>query len=381
MTGLSLELRLSLLRQYGTFGYAYAATFQPGIEQFGDDRGFLSYKTVGGTALVLSDPVAPPQNRADLIARFVKAKGDVCFCSVSRATARILAAAGFFVNEMGPENRLDLDHYNLSGRSKRSLRQAVNRATRLGYVTRECSFASLDIRQVKAVSEAWRGTRTVRGREIAFLNRPIVLDDEVDVRKFFTFDRDHNVVAFGFFDPVYENGRTVGYCNHIKRHLPDADPLVANAMICHVVRQFRDEGMKWLFLGISPFADIMRIKDDAFARSWWVRRCFRTAYKNRLCNRLLYPFRALHEHKRQYGAVKEQTYYASNQRPSLLRVLKMLVACRIVPTFWTSDASADASSTSEGPASLKPYQVDGRIAALPAAATDPSALRSLDTVR
>jgi hypothetical protein len=29
-------------------------TFQPGLEHFGDEAGFLSYKTVGGTALVLS---------------------------------------------------------------------------------------------------------------------------------------------------------------------------------------------------------------------------------------------------------------------------------------------------------------------------------------
>jgi phosphatidylglycerol lysyltransferase len=332
-----LELRISLLRQYGTFANAYAATFQPGLEHFGDERGFLAYRMVGTTAFVLGDAIASPHARADLISRFVDEKRDVCFCAASRSTADLLAAADFFINEMGPENRLDLDSFSLSGRVSENLRYAFNRISKLGYVTREHSFASLDFHEVNAVSEAWRRTRTVHGREIAFLNRPIVLGDEPDVRKFFTFDRDQKLVAFAFFDPVYENGRTVGYYNQIKRHLPGVDPRMTNAMMCHAIKQFKQEGRKWLFLGISPFADIKHVEDNGFKRSWWVKRCFRTAYKNPLFNRYVYPFRGLHEHKRRFHAVTEQTYYASNRYPSLLRMLKMLVACSILPTVSAFD--------------------------------------------
>src|SRR5262249_57055947 len=111
MTGLPLDLRLSLLLQHGTFGYAYAAAVQPDIEQFGDDRGFLSYKMVGRTALVLSDPVAPPRLGADLIGRFLKQHDDVCFWGASRPTAEILAASHFSINHIAPPNRLPLPTY------------------------------------------------------------------------------------------------------------------------------------------------------------------------------------------------------------------------------------------------------------------------------
>jgi phosphatidylglycerol lysyltransferase len=186
------------------------------------------------------------------------------------------------------------------------------------------------MQQVQAVSDGWRRKKTVRSREISFLNRPIVLEDEPDVRKFFTFDPSGRIVAFSFFDPVYRDGRVVGYCNHIKRWLPEADVLVSTALTCHAVNTFKREGMKWLFLAISPFADIKGIKDDSFKRSWWVWRCFRTAYKNQLFNRFVFPLRNLHEHKRRFHATTEQTYYATNRRPSLLRILKLLRVCRIV---------------------------------------------------
>jgi hypothetical protein len=61
-----------------------------------------------------------------------------------------------------------------------------------------------------------------------------------------------------------------------------------------------------------------------------MRRCFRTGYDSRLVNRFVYPLRSLHEHKRQYCGVTEQTFYASNQRASLRRILMMLRACSIV---------------------------------------------------
>jgi lysylphosphatidylglycerol synthetase-like protein (DUF2156 family) len=325
-----VDARIQLLRQHGGFGYAYTVAFQSDLERFGDERGMLAYKTVGGTALVLSDPIAPREHQADLIARFVEDKRDVCFWSVSRPTAEILAPMGFFINEMGPENRIDLDTYNFSGPAQAGLRRAINRTAKLGYVTRECSFAALDLQQVEAVSNAWRRKKTVRTREISFLNRPIVLEDEMDVRKFFTFDAAGKIVAFSFFDPVYRDGQVVGYCNHIKRWLPETDPLVATALTCHAITTFKREGKKWLFLAISPFADIKGIKDDSFKRSWWVWRCFRTAYRNPLFNRFVFPLRNLHEHKRRFHAVTEQTYYATNRRPSLLRILKLLRVCRIV---------------------------------------------------
>jgi hypothetical protein len=74
------DSRLSLVRQHGTFTLAYSAAVQEGLEYFGNDHEFLAYKMVGSTALVLADPVSPPETREAIIRVFVQAKSDVCFC-------------------------------------------------------------------------------------------------------------------------------------------------------------------------------------------------------------------------------------------------------------------------------------------------------------
>jgi hypothetical protein len=48
--GVPAAIRIALLRQHGTSSQAYSATFQAGLEHFGDERGFLAYKRVGRTA-------------------------------------------------------------------------------------------------------------------------------------------------------------------------------------------------------------------------------------------------------------------------------------------------------------------------------------------
>src|SRR5271165_6454347 len=170
LTGVPLDVRIALFRQHGTASQAYSATFQAGLEHFGDERGFLAYKKVWGTSLVLSDPLAPRENVEDLISRFLKEHPDACFWVLSRPIAEILAARGFYVNAMGPDTWIDLTTYNFSGAKKKQLREAINRMVKREFVTRECSLAEVGIDTVKAVSDAWRNTRTIRHQEVSFLN-------------------------------------------------------------------------------------------------------------------------------------------------------------------------------------------------------------------
>jgi lysylphosphatidylglycerol synthetase-like protein (DUF2156 family) len=321
-SGFSFDRRLSWLRQYGSFTLAYSAAFQEGLEYFGNDHGFLAYKMVGRTALVLADPVTSPENREVLIPEFVQAKSDVCFCQVSRATAELLAGMGFKVNEMGTETGIDLTNYK-----RKSLRSALKRVTNNGHVIKECAAASVGIAEIEAVSGLWRQTRTYKDREVGFINRPIVLGDEVDVRKFFAFDRDRKLVAFSFYDPIYEDGQVVGYSTSFKRRLPEADPFICSAILQSAIDVFRQEGRKWLLLGLSPMADI---EDKDFPHGALLSRAFRHAFRCPLFNRFIYPLQGHASHKREFRGVAEQTYFAFKTRLALPRVFKLLRACNMI---------------------------------------------------
>ena len=325
MKTVPLDIRRSLLRQHGNFALAYSVTFQPGLEHFGDEAGFLSYRTVGSTALVLSNPVAATDKRTALINRFVEEKGDVCFWQISRPVAEILAGLGFSINEMGTESHINLANYNFAGPApaKRNLRRAYNRMLDCGYTTCECPVASLNLQELEAVSVKWRRTRLVKNRETMFLVRPVVLEDEPDVRKFFTFDRDGQLKAFAFFDPVYEGGEVVGYLCSTRRRLPEADSLVGYAQMRHAMESFQQEGKRYLFLGLSPLANI---EDKEFTYNWLVRCSFRFVYANALFNRFLYPLQQLTKHKGAFAGTAAQSYYAFNRHPSLPRLIKVLSA-------------------------------------------------------
>jgi len=329
-TGVPLHVRIALLQQHGTGSQSYSATFQPGLEHFGDDRGFLAYKKVWGTTLVLCDPIAPLENIEDLISRFLKEHPDAGFWYLSRPIAQMLASRGFYVNAMGPDTWIDLPTYSFAGAKKKQLREAFNRMNKGGFVTRECSLAEVGIDKVKALSEAWRQTRIAREQEVTFLNRPLVLAEEHDVRRFFTFDRDGKLVAFGFFDPVYEGGKVVGYTSQHNRHLPEADAMVHFAIKRVAIETFQKEGLKVLHLGLSPFADAWNDEEFKSNRHWMTSFYLDRACKSWLFNRFIFANRGLEAHKRVYRGVQAQNYYAFNRLPSLPRVVKLMRACNVI---------------------------------------------------
>jgi phosphatidylglycerol lysyltransferase len=199
--------------------------------------------------------------------------------------------------------------------------------TKNGYVIKECTSASVGIDIIEAVSERWRMTRTYKSREVCFLNRPVVLGDEVDVRRFFAFDRDGNLVAFSFFDPVYQDGQVVSYLTAFKRRLPEADPLICSAIIQFAIDTFQREKRKSLYFGLSPLANI---EDKEFRHSAFVSLNFRHLFRCPLFNRFVYPLQGHAAHKREYGGTAEQTYFAFNTGWALPRMFKLLKACNMI---------------------------------------------------
>ena len=327
MHEISKAARRALLEQHGNFALAYSIAFQPDLSYFGDALGFLSYKMVGRTAFVLSDPIGPPEHRDKVIDGFLATQKDVSFWQVSHAVAQILSARGFFINELGCETLVDLTTFSFAGPHRRNFRTAVNRFFASGYVAREEPLASLNAARLRSISESWRRTRTTKCHELRFLVRPVVLADELGVRKFFILDRDGDPKAFAFFDPVYEGGEIAGYLSSTRRWSPETDKLAGYYLMRTAIERFQAEGVRTLYLGLSPFHGI---EAPEFNEHWLVREAFQFAYANFFVNRLIYPVRTLAQHKEIYGGASRQTYYAFNTLPSLPRLLKLIWACRIV---------------------------------------------------
>lgn len=321
------SIRHALLEQHGRFPVAYSVAFQPDLQHFGDETGFISYKMVGGTAFVLADPVAPPERHGALIDAFLAQHKDASFWQISHATAALLDARGFFVNAFGAESVVDLRSFSFKGPARRSFRTAANRFAASDHVVREVSVDEDISMRLRAVSDAWRRSKATKNRELRFLVRPIVLGDEPGARKFVLFNRECEPEGFAFFDPVYEGGQVVGYLSATRRWLPGTDPLAGYLLMRSAIEVFQAEGVRELHLGLSPFH---LIEDKEFNKNWVTRRAFRFFYTNTFTNRFFYPVRSLSQHKDIYGGETRQVYVAFNRLPAVLRLLKLLRACRIV---------------------------------------------------
>ncbi|WP_315900920.1 MULTISPECIES: DUF2156 domain-containing protein [Nitratireductor] len=324
---LSDEQRHALLQRHGNFVLAYSVAHQPDMRYFGSEHGAIAYRMVGRTAYVLADPLAPRALWSDLIDAFVAVRRDVTFWQISRPMAELLSTKGFFVNALGIESLIDLDTYSFTGPSRRSFRTATNRFERMGHRVAEVPVASLDPKRVETISLGWRRTRTTKRRELSFLVRPIQLRDEPDVRKFFILDENDQPVAFAFFDPLYEDGRLIGYLSATRRWLPDTDPLAAYFLVRRAVETFQAEGVPKLYLGLMPFH---KIEDQEFQKDWLTRRAFRFIYTNPIAQKLVYPTQSLARHKESYGGEARETWCALNTPPSLPRLLKLVRACGVV---------------------------------------------------
>ena len=95
------------------------------------------------------------------------------------------------------------------------------------------------------------------------------------------------------------------------------------------IEVFQKEGLKVLYLGLSPFA-YLELEEFGLHTHRMTREYFKWAYRSWVFNRFFYACKGLETHKRLYRGVQEQKYYAFNRRPSLLRVLKLMRACNIV---------------------------------------------------
>ncbi len=330
-TGINAVVRQRLLKLHGDFSLAYSTMVQPRLNHFGGDEGYIAHRSRWGVTFALGDPVADDAECDDLLARFIRDQRGLTrfgptFCQISESTAERLHDQGYFINQAGVDTTLHLDRYDFSGKEKEWLRYAANWTARRGYQIRECNSLQLPARHVIEVSEAWRQTRTVKNKEVRFLNRPIVLEDEPDVRKFYLFDPDDQLLAYIFLDPLYRDGGIRGYVTSIKRRHPDAPQYAEHAIMKHLIETLKNENVLQLKLGLSPMA---WMDDNRFRNSWLTRQILSRTYQSKLINRRCYNLVGHANYKRRFRGDEQRVYVASPTRLDSMRLFILTGLCGI----------------------------------------------------
>ena len=203
------------------------------------------------------------------------------------------------------------------------MRYADNWVSRRGFRIAEANIADHE-QEIEFVSETWRKSRTIKRKEVRFLNRPIPMIDESGVRKFFLFSPAGSIEAFVYFDPLYSAGQLSGYVTCIKRRLPDCSTYGETAILKRAIEQFQREGVPALWLGLSPLA---QIENQQFRTNRVLHWTSRYLYDAGWFNRWLYNFKGHSQYKQRFRGEESKVYFASKARFNGLRLAAFASLC------------------------------------------------------
>jgi phosphatidylglycerol lysyltransferase len=220
-------------------------------------KAFVMFDTVGRSWVAMGDPVGSDEDaRRELVWTFLeqceRAGGWPVFYQVSPANLDLYLEVGLNLLKIGEEARVRLDGFNLDGKSKKVLRNTVNKLHREGLRLEIVPIEGVPdlLPRLKPVSDAWLHDKHVREKRF----------------------------SLGAFDPsylartpmavVWQGEQPIAFANllltenheeasvDLMRHLPDSPAGIMDYLFVELMLWARGEGYRWFNLGMAPLAGL-----------------------------------------------------------------------------------------------------------------------------
>jgi lysylphosphatidylglycerol synthetase-like protein (DUF2156 family) len=309
------------------------STLQPGLEYFVHEQlGYLAYMPLWhpllaprGLRVVIGNPICQASDYEALLDAYLERPGAAAtvFLEIDSRFAEVLSRRGYPVNEMGVEWELDLGTFDSELRGSRysQLRHWRNKARKEGVQVVEGRLSELDGEELMSLNQDWLQRKG--GHELVGLNRPLTLEDEEDVRYFWA-TRDGQLLSLAIFDPMYRDGRIIGYLHNLSRTVQDAPHGTADLIVLEALKTFQAEGLEVLSLGLSPLA---QVREASYRHNRSVKALFGWMFRH--ASRV-YPFEGNFFHKEKYRGRGFKVYLSSIPDLSLYRVLGVFKALQVL---------------------------------------------------
>ena len=225
---------------------------------FSDDgKAFLSFRMVGATAVVLGEPLGPPESALSAAREFV----EMCalngwrfaFHQVRGEGSEQLALLGLRKLKIGEEAIIPVQTFSLAGKSFKHLRNINNALEREGFAVQELAQPLDDstIAELREVSDLWLADGGHRER--TFTLGTFDPDYLRATRVFVIRQQGGRIEAFANVLPRYQS---VDGTFDLMRRRPDSPNGAMDFLILHFVELCRAEGCEGLNLGLAPLANV-----------------------------------------------------------------------------------------------------------------------------
>jgi phosphatidylglycerol lysyltransferase len=219
-------------------------------------KSFLMYGKQGARIVAYGDPIGEPAEFDELCWSFVdlarRDSSKAMFYEVSTQNLPLFVGLGFGLHKIGEEAVINLQEFNLSGSSFKSMRSAHNKREREGLsmsITQPPHSEAL-LQELAVVSTLWLGGKAGRekgfsvGRfDAAYLNHfPIAL-----VR------REGRILAFANILAPADGSRIA---IDLMRYLPEEASGMMEYLFLSLIEHYRNLGASELSLGMAPLAGL-----------------------------------------------------------------------------------------------------------------------------
>jgi phosphatidylglycerol lysyltransferase len=264
---------------------------------------FIMYDTEGHSWVAMGDPVGTDDDaRRELVWAFrelcERSGGWPVFYQVSPADLDLYLEVGMNLLKIGEEARVRLADFNLDGKSRKVLRNTVNKLTREGLRLEIVPAAGVPalLPQLKVMSDAWLAAKRVREKRFSLG----------------TFDERY--LSRTPMAVVWQGERLVAFANlllgdtkeeaslDLMRHWPDGPSGIMDYLFVELMLWARGEGYRWFNLGMAPLSGLQNRR----LAPLWMR--FGALVFGR--GERFYNFRGLHQYKHKFGPVWEPRYLA-----------------------------------------------------------------------
>ncbi len=254
-----LQQAQSLVKAYGNSTLDYFKTYYDKTFFIPENiRAFLAYRISGRYAVVLENPVAENEDEMKkCIGSFEK------FCLENGLTDiyyRVLPESIHIYHELkkksiliGEEATVDTFAFTLEGKEMKSVRNAINKTTSLGFVCRQYQPPLLDgfIQKLRAVSDEW--LRTLDREELVF-SQGAFEEREIKQHTVLTVENEEEkVVAFMNIIPDYKKGEGT---YDLMRKTSDSPNGIMDFMMISLFDLFKSHGIQYVNLGFAPFSGL-----------------------------------------------------------------------------------------------------------------------------
>ncbi len=225
--------------------------FQEGAE------GVVAYALWRDIAVVLSDPICPPENHEKLVSGFIQFCRECDWKPVFYCLRHIhrdsYEQAGFQLLRIAEEARIELDGFTLAGKQFQNLRTARNKAVKNGLQFGWYEAGQNDPcmeKQLEELSREWLGRK--RGGELGFDLSSFSLESVRETGAAWVKTADGFLLAFATWHS-YDHGN--GRCLDLMRSRPEPKD-VMDFLILESMESFKAQGVKEVSFGSAPLANL-----------------------------------------------------------------------------------------------------------------------------